>query len=262
MVDLHCHILPGVDDGPKSIEGSLSMLRKLESVGVESVVATPHLLRGSYETSLPERQEMVADLQKAADENDIKIQIELGVEYYLAPQILDDIDRLEEFTINNDGKYILIEMPMRIVPPSIEDIFFTLKMKGITPILAHPERNERICRNPNILFNLVLKGCITQINVGSILGNFGGEIKRIARELITHKLAHVVASDMHSADSPTMEQAVPEVEKLVGKEQARLMFVDTPRRILAGEDIHQEELPQQFGTRRRGLRRFFSRSGA
>ncbi len=204
---------------------------------------------------------MVDNLQKAADENDIKVQIKPGVEYYLAPQILEDIDRLEEFTINNGGKYILVELPMRIVPPSIEDVFFSLKVKGITPILAHPERNARICQDPNILLNFVLKGCITQINVASILGYFGGEIRKVARELLTHKLGHVVASDMHSADSPTMDQAVPEVEKLLGKEQAARMFVDTPRQILAGEAIHQEELPQQLGTRRRGLRRFFSRSG-
>ena len=155
MVDLHCHILPGVDDGAKSIEESLNMLRKLAAAGVESVVATPHLLRGSYDTTASERQEMVDNLQKAADENDIKVQIKPGVEYYLAPQILEDIDRLEEFTINNGGKYILVELPMRIVPPSIEDIFFSLKVKGITPILAHPERNAEICQNPNILFNLV-----------------------------------------------------------------------------------------------------------
>ena len=97
--------------------------------------------------------------------------------------------------------------------------------------------------------------------MASILGYFGGESKKVARELLTHKLGHVVASDMHSADSPTMDQAVPAVEKLLGKEQAARMFVDIPRQILAGEAIHQEELPQQLGTRRRGLRRLFSRSG-
>ena len=261
MVDIHCHILPGVDDGARSIDESLGMLSKLAAVGVETVVATPHILRGSYEISSPERQEMVASLQKAAEENDIKIQIKPGAEYYLAPQILADIDKLEEFTINNNGKYILVELPMQIVPPSMEEIFFSLKVKGITPILAHPERNAKICQSPNILFNFVLKGCLTQINVGSILGHFGMEIRKVARGLLTHRLAHVIASDMHSVYSPTMDQVVPEVERLVGKERAARMFIDTPRQILAGEAIYQEELPQQFEARRGVLRRLFSRSG-
>ena len=260
MVDIHCHILPGVDDGAESIEESLTMLRKAATGGVKSIVATPHLLRGSYETSLSQRQEMVADLQKAADENHIDIQIKTGVEYYLTPQILEDMDRLEELSINNNGKYLLIELPMRFVPQSMDDVLFNLKVKGIIPVLAHPERNEGICRNPNIVFDLVEKGCLTQINVGSILGYFGGQIRKVARNILTHNLAHVIASDMHSANSPALGAAVPEVEKLLGKEQAARLFVETPQQIVAGEDFHQEELPQQFGTRRRGLRGFFSRS--
>ena len=126
--------------------------------------------------------------------------------------------------------------------------------------MAHPERNSGICRNPNIVFDLVEKGCLTQINAGSILGHFGGEIRKVARSMLTHKLAHVIASDMHSANSPALGAAVPEVEKLVGKEQAARLFVKTPQQILTGEEIHQEELPQQLDTRRRGLRGLFSRS--
>ena len=260
MVDIHCHILPGVDDGAESLEESLAMLTKAAAAGVEVVVATPHLLRGSYEVDSLERQQMTADLQKAADENEIRIQIKPGVEYYIAPQILEDIDRLEEFTINNNGKYILVELPMRAIPPSMEDIFFSLKVKGITPVLAHPERNEKICRNPNILFDYVMKGCVTQINTGSILGHFGRDCRKTARELIIHHLAHIVASDMHTEASPTLDQAVPAVEKLAGEKQAALMFVENPRQIVAGEDFHQEETPQQIGSQHRGLRGLFSRS--
>ncbi len=260
MIDIHCHVLPGVDDGAESIEESLEMLRRAAAAGTEIVVATPHLIRGSYEVDFSERQRITADLQKAADKNGIKIQIKPGVEYYLTPQILGDLDRLSEFTINNNGKYILIEFPMRSIPPSMDVIFSNLYQRGITPILAHPERNAKICQNPNILFDFIINGCLTQVNMGSILGHFGRESRKMSRNMLTHALTHIIASDMHTSNSATLDQAVPAVEKLVGKEQARRMFVDTPGRIIAGEAFHQEEMPQQIGTQRRGLRGLFSRS--
>lgn len=261
MVDIHCHILPGVDDGAQTIEESLHMLRKAESVGVKIVVASVHFLRGSYETESSERRRMTDELQKAADDKGIQVQVKPGVEYYLAPQILEDISNLEEFTINNNRKYMLVELPMNTVPPSIVDIFFSMKVKGITPILAHPERNSTICRNPQTIFALVEKGCLMQINAGSILGHFGGESKKMARYLITNGLAHVVGSDMHSSDSVTLNKAVPPIEKLLGREQALRMFIDTPQQIVDGEELHQLPLPSQTPeTQPKGWRRFFSRS--
>ena len=260
MIDIHCHILPDVDDGSESIEESLLMLKKAAAAGIEVIVATPHFIRGSYELDSLERQQITADLQKAADKNGIEIQVKPGVEYYLAPQILEDFQGLEEFTINNNGKYILVELPMRDIPPSINELFFNLGVKGITPILAHPERNAKICQKPNLVFDFLTKGCLAQINIGSILGHFGKGSKKTARDLITHGLAHVVASDMHTPNSPTLDQAVSAVEKWVGKEQATRMFVETPRQIVAGEVIHQQEMPKQIGSQRKGLRKLFSRS--
>ena len=258
MVDIHCHILPGVDDGSRSIAESLKMLRKASAGGVETIIATPHLIRGAYETEFSEREQMVADLQRAADENGIDIQVKSGVEYYLSPQILEDTSKLSEFTLNNNGKYILVELPMPIIPPGVADVFFGLNVQGISPILAHPERNLRVCQDPDVLYELVKKGLITQINVGSILGYYGRESKKIAQVLLINNLAHVVASDMHSASSATMNQAIPSVEKLLGKERTKRLFIENPRRILKGETIH-EESPKQPGSARRGLKSLFSR---
>jgi protein-tyrosine phosphatase len=257
MVDIHCHVLPGVDDGSESMVESLEMLRKAAAGGVETIIATPHLIRGTYETEFSEREQMTADLQRAADENGINIQVRSGVEYYLSPQILEDSNRLNEFTLNNNGKYILIELPMQIFPTGLEDVFFNLNVKGITPVLAHPERNTRICRNPDILFEFVKNGLITQVNAGSIMGYYGRERKKTAQILLVNKLAHVVASDMHSATSTTMNQAIPLVEKLVGKERTKRLFIENPSRILNGETIYEE--PQQIKSERKGLRGYFSR---
>jgi len=253
MVDIHCHVLPGVDDGAESIEESLQMLRRSAATGVDIVVATPHLLRGVYEIESVEREQITAELQKAADENEIKIQIKPGVEYYLSPQIMDDINRLKDFTINNNGKYILVELPMQTIPTCTEGIFSNLKMQGITPVLAHPERNVKICQDPNILFDFVKKDCVAQLNVGSILGYFGQRIKKVARVLLTHKLVHVIASDMHSARTPTLSQGVSVVSKLLGQERASHMFDETPRQIVAGETFYKEE-PQRVTSERRWLK--------
>ncbi len=259
MVDLHCHVLPDVDDGAESIEESLKMLQRAAAGGVEIVVATPHFIRGAYQVDFLERQQMTVDLQRAADEDGIEIQIKSGVEYYLSPQILEDTDKLGEFTINNNGRYILFELPMQTIPPSLEEIFFKLKVMGITPILAHPERNVWICRDPNIIFDFVTKGCITQVNVGSILGYYGGQSRKAAQILLNHGMAHVIASDMHSANSPTLDQALPVVEKLLDKERALRMFMENPRHILEGKALYQQEQPQRFERERRGLRGIFSR---
>jgi protein-tyrosine phosphatase len=253
MVDIHCHILPDVDDGAESIEESLEMLKKAEAGGVQTVVATPHLIRGVYDTESSERQQMTTELQRAADKNGINIQIKPGVECYLSPEILENSHKLRELTINNNGKYILIELPMQVVPPYAGDILFSLNVQGITPILAHPARNVGICRNPNILFDFVTKGCIAQLNVGSILGYFGKRIRKIAQILLIHRLVHVVASDMHSPNSPVLDQALPVVEDLLGTERASRMFDEIPEHIVAGETFCKEP-PQRFEPERRGLR--------
>jgi protein-tyrosine phosphatase len=258
MVDLHCHILPDVDDGARCIEDSLEMLRKAAAAGVETVAATPHLLRGVYEIESLEREQMTADLQKAADENRINIQIKPGAECYLFPEMLEDTSKLRKLTLNNNGKYILVELPMQTIPSYVEDVLFGLSAQGITPVLAHPERNMRICGNPNILFDFVVKGYIAQLNVGSILGHFGRHIRKTARVLLTHRLVDVIASDMHSVNSPSLDQAVPVVEKLLGPEQTARMFTEIPRQILAGETFYKDP-PQRLESARRGLRSIFFR---
>jgi len=107
MVDIHCHILPGVDDGARDMEESLRMLSRAAAAGVKTLVATPHLIAGTYGIELLDREQMIADLQKAADESGINIQIKPGVEYYLSSEMLEDTAKLRELTLNNNGKYIL-----------------------------------------------------------------------------------------------------------------------------------------------------------
>lgn len=250
MVDIHSHVLYGVDDGPETSEDSLRMLRKAERSGVEIVVATPHLLRGLYEIGLRERDQMVTDLQEMANKNRINIQIKPGFECYLSPDTFDNVSDLAELTINNNGKYILVELPMQSIPSYIESMLFDLMTRGLTPIIAHPERNMSICQDPNVLFEFVSRGCVIQLNAGSILGHYGKIPKKIAKILLTHKLVHVIASDMHSIQSPSLDQVISPVGKLLDIETISRMLSETPRQIIAGEEI-QREPPQRYGTTKR-----------
>lgn len=253
MVDIHCHVLPDIDDGPRRIENSLSMLRNASKTGVEMIVATPHLIENTFNFDVTRRDQLVRELQNKANENGINIQIKAGYECYISPEILEQTDKLIELTINTNGTYILIELPMHGIPLYIENILLSLKELGITPVIAHPERNIVISKDPNILLNFLSKGCVAQLNAGSILGYYGRTIRETAQILLLHNLVHLVASDMHSTTSPMMSQALPAVSALVGNDRAFYMFYVVPHRIVIGEDFDRYE-PLPYEPKKKSLR--------
>jgi len=253
MVDIHCHVLPDVDDGPRRINESLNMLRYALKAEVEIVVATPHLLEGTFDIEVTARDQLVIELQNKAKENGINIQIKAGYECYISPKTLVQNDKLIDLTINNNGMYILVELPMHSIPLYVENIFLSLKDRGITPVIAHPERNIVISRDPNVLLNFLSKGCVAQLNAGSILGYYGRVIRETAKILLLHNLVHLVASDMHSIKSPMMFQALPVVSALVGNDKASYMFNVVPHRIVMGENFDRDE-PLPYEPKRRSLK--------
>jgi len=237
MIDIHCHILPGVDDGPTKMKETLNMLAIARKSGVETIIATPHLLRGVNDERIALCNELVRVLPKIASDAGIKIQIKRGFECYISPEFADEKIDLTDLTLNNNGKYILIELPMNGIPVFTKNVFNNLKNKGITPIIAHPERNMMINENPNILCDFISDGCIAQLNVGSILGRYGKEIRQTARILLSHGLVHVLASDMHSALSPMMKHALSSIVAVVGFDEALQISEKIPYNILMGEDF-------------------------
>jgi protein-tyrosine phosphatase len=253
MVDIHCHVLPNIDDGPKRIKDSLNMLRNASKTGVEIIVATPHLLKSTFDFKDTYRDQLVCELQNKANENGINIQIMAGYECYISPEIIEQADKLIELTINTNGKYILVELPMHSIPLYIENILLVLNDRGVTPVIAHPERNIVISKNPNVLLNFLSKGCVAQLNAGSILGYYGRSIRETARTLLLHNLVHLVASDMHSTTSPMMSQALSAVSALVGNDTALYMFNVVPYKIVIGEDFDRYE-PLPYEPKKKSLR--------
>ncbi|HGE72852.1 TPA: hypothetical protein ENX78_18605 [Candidatus Poribacteria bacterium] len=241
MIDIHSHILPGVDDGAKNIQESVTMIKNAFKADIKIIVATPHLFNGMFETGIPKRNALVNDLQTIANNIGVRIQIKPGYECYISPEMNRLGEKLFEYTINNNRKYILLELPMQNIPHFVDETLTNIKNLGITPIIAHPERNIAIMNNPKILLGFIEKGYSAQLNAGSILGYYGRRIKDTAKILLKHNYIHVVASDMHSTSLPILPKAFSAISDLIGLNKASRMFNEIPYKIVMGEDFDKED---------------------
>lgn len=247
MIDLHCHILPNLDDGPPTLDESLAMARLAVEDGIHTIVATPHTLNGVYVNRVEEVSENLAILQEALAEEHIALTLYPGADVHLCPDMLKQIESGEAGTINHARKYIMLELPSHTIPTGAKDEIFKLKINGITPIISHPERNSVIQQDAGILHHLIAMGALGQVTAMSLVGDFGTFVKRTAENLITQRLIHIIASDAHSADGrpPVLSHAVDCAAEILGSdEEAGHMVTTVPAAILAGEPVDISEPAQ------------------
>ncbi len=242
MIDIHAHILPGVDDGAKNLEQSLEMAQMAVNDGIRVMVATPHLFSGrtvdrgqlnDKETIL----QAVAHLRQKLSEATIPLEVMPGCDFPLSFDSLKLLDAGRVMTINDANRYLLLELPDSSLPPATEEICFHLQSKGITPIITHPERHMILQEMPYKLKRLIDLGCLVQMTGNSLTGWFGRRVKKISRQLIKLGYIHLLATDTHSPRGrpPLLSQAVTELSRLVGETRARAMVHDIPGKIIAGE---------------------------
>ena len=244
MIDLHCHILHGLDDGPDSLDESLAMARRAVEDGVRAIVATPHTLNGIYINRVSEVTSRVTALQEILSENRIELQIYVGGDVHLCPHMLDRIDSGDAVTINDAKKFILLELPSQSIPEGVMEEVFSLKLNGITPIITHPERNSIIQHDPDIMHELVCMGALGQVTAMSLTGDFGEYTRQSSETLLKHRLVHVISSDAHSSVDrpPVLSQAVEQAAEILGDyEEAKRMVTEVPATILSGEMPHFPE---------------------
>jgi protein-tyrosine phosphatase len=258
MIDLHAHILPRLDDGAESLEESVEMCRISYRDGVRTIVATPHILPGVYKnnrsTILAKTQELNEAIRKfGVESSEFGVQnpdprtqqlnnpangfkILPGADVHFSPNLLELCENGEIVTVNDDGRYLMVEFDSMSLPYQGEEVLFRLISHGITPVITHPERNFEIARNPSRYYQMVNMGCLGQVTAMSLTGGFGSEVKRVAERLLAHRLIHFIASDTHSAHQrpPLLCPAVREAEKKVGQEEARKMVTEYPRALLEG----------------------------
>ena len=243
FVDIHCHLIPGIDDGPQTMEESLKMCNMAYENGSRTIVATPHVNPGVHNNSWEDIQAGFKHLQDAVTSAEIPLDLRVGADVRVNEMLMQIKDPKNYFTINNNNKYMLLEFPETLIPPNTDRFLFELKLKGITPIITHPERNYEIQRNPNLLYHFVNMGMLVQLTAMSITGEFGDNLDELSELLLMHNLVHVVASDAHSAvhRPPLLSEAFKAVAALAGEDKALELFVRFPGAIVDGIEVTPEE---------------------
>jgi protein-tyrosine phosphatase len=252
MYDLHAHILPGVDDGAATLNEAVDMARVAVEHGTKTILATPHRRDVAENSSVSEVQDIQRRLSGELESSGIELDLLLGMENHLDLDLPEDLSTGHALPINGT-RYVLVELPFFGYPNYVEEILFQLQLQGSTPVLAHPERIEAIQRNPGRLAEFVDRGMLTQITAGSILGHFGGGVKRFTLSLLRKGLVHIIASDTHAPTgnrSPALPSGVAKAASIVGEERARAMVVDTPMAILNGQTVEIESRREIRGARR------------
>lgn len=233
MVDIHCHILPKLDDGPKQQLDFLAMAKAAVQNGISHIYATPHHRNGQYENTKLQILDSVAQANHLLQQENIPLVLHPGQELRIHRELFHSLEMGEVLTLDYDGKYLLLELPSGEVPKYTREIVYELLIRGIQPIIVHPERNRCFTKSPNLLFELVQEGALTQLTSGSIIGQFGKKIKAFAERIIEHQLAHFVATDAHNTHARgfTLYEAYETISRKSGisvtsflKENAKLLL--------------------------------------
>ncbi|SIQ22007.1 protein-tyrosine phosphatase [Peribacillus simplex] len=221
MIDIHCHILPGVDDGSADMKESLSMAKNAAKAGITHIFATPHHLNEKYVNVKSSIIDRAVRLNESLQQNNIPLIIHPGQEVRIHRDIFTSLENEEILTLDNNGTYLLLELPSGRVPTYTQDVIYELLLKGITPIIVHPERNKELIENHKLLFELVQEGALTQLTSGCIIGDFGKSIQSFSKKIIEHNLAHFIATDAHNIGSRgfTLQQAYETITKVYGIER-------------------------------------------
>ncbi len=233
MIDVHCHILPDIDDGASDFNESLEMAKIAYRDGVCEIIATPHVYDNKY--TIQDIIKQVDRLNRRLKQNNIPVQIHPGAEVSISL----DPALLLKYPLNNT-KYTLIEFPHNHLPSFAGKILAWLIAKGLKPIIAHPERNYSVIRSPELLLNLLNKNIYVQITAASLTGDFGGDIQYCADYLLNSGKVDFIASDAHSQKfrTPVLSEAAEIAAKRIGSEASRLLVDTNPAALLAGKEIH------------------------
>lgn len=261
MIDLHSHMLPGVDDGAPDLEAALAMARAAVQDGITEVCCTPHYIPQLYENDRRTVLDAVTALRRFLAENGMPLTLHAGCEIRLHASMPQALRQNKLLTLGDAGRYVLVELPPHALPLRLEDFFWELRRFGFTPVLAHPERHPFLGRHPGLLFKWVRAGALVQITAGSLLGHFGKQVREGTLRLLEHRLVHVIASDAHHAKerAPALSLALDEAAKRLGKDAARDLVLTVPRCILEGKICEVPE-PVPREKRRPFWRRIFGRT--
>ncbi|MBS8265627.1 tyrosine protein phosphatase [Mesobacillus boroniphilus] len=244
MIDLHCHILAGIDDGAQTMADSIEMARAAVNEGIDTIIATPHHKNGRYENTKQAIIEKTAELNDVLKAENIPLTILPGQEPAIHGELMKGITLGEVSTLNNT-QYIFIELPSGHVPRYTDKLLYDLQMEGKIPVIVHPERNQEIIERPEILYQLIKNGALSQVTASSICGIFGKKIKNFSEQLIEANLTHFIASDAHNTNKRRfhMARAYNHIETRYGVDM--VYFLKENAELLVRDHNVYKEVPQR-----------------
>lgn len=243
MVDLHCHLLPGVDDGSKSMAISLRLAKEATENGVTHALLTPHHMNGRYVNHKQDVIRRTAEFQKQLKNHDISLTVFPGQEVRINGQLLEALDKDDILFADTGNRYLMLEFPDDDVPHYTNQMIFDLQQRGITPVIVHPERNTKIMAQPDLLYQLLEKGCLSQITASSYVGTFGKKVETFSRQLIEAGQGYVFASDAHDLPGRKyeMRQAFEKLSQEFGNELTE-QYQNNARSIINGANVPLNEM--------------------
>ncbi len=250
MIDIHCHILPGMDDGAKHMEESVEMAKAALTQGIDTIIATPHHNNNKYFNTKTTIIKAVEDLNERLVKENLPITVLPGQETRIYGDMVQGVKKGDLLTLNQTSPYIFVELPTNHVPRYTEQLLFDLQMEDLTPIIVHPERNTELLEHPSKLYELVRNGALTQLTAASLVGKFGKKIKKFSHDLIEARLTHFIASDAHNTRSRgfVMAEAIEEIKNQYGQ-QMLYTFMENPQLLINGEALYIDE-PHRIKTKK------------
>lgn len=238
MVDIHCHMIPGIDDGAANLAEALQMARLAVNDGIGTVICTPHQL-GNFQHNVGDAvRKATQQFQSALQQARIPLRVLPGADVRIEEAMMNGLQAGAVLSLADQRRHVLLELPHELYFP-LEPVLAKLKAAGMTGILSHPERNRGILQQPELLPALVAGGCLMQVTAGSILGTMGESCQELARWMLAEGLVHFVASDAHGVKTrrPLLHQAFREVARLTDEVTAQELFVRHPACVALGKDV-------------------------
>lgn len=260
MIDLHTHILPGVDDGVKTMDDAVAFARVASADGVETIVATPHYRDGFFLNPRPEVIAGVAALNARLRAERIPIDVLPGAEVHISADLVSRVKSGDAPTLADNGRTVLFELSMNQYPLDLETMVFQMRLAGLQVLFAHPERIRYFQDDISRYEAVIRLGAFGQLTTGSVTGIFGEDVVEFSEELARKRLVHVIASDAHNTRGrpPVLSSAMDRLGSWIGEDYAKRMTGEFPRAFIEGRDPDLPEAPEA-PTARSFLSRLFRR---
>jgi protein-tyrosine phosphatase len=244
VVDLHHHLLPGLDDGPPDLATSIKMAGVAVEDGITHVVCTPHA-NSVYRFDLERIAGALSELRSALAEGGIRLILGSGCDFHLSyDNVRDALQNRQRYTVNG-GEYLLIELPDYGLPPTLEETFYTLRLAGLTPILTHPERNPSLQQDTSRLALWVRDGLLTQVTAASVTGLMGRKAQKLAERLLADRWAHFISTDAHNVSTrpPRMRAARDHIAARFGESYAQRLCTENPQAVFDNRPLPAQDPP-------------------